>query len=120
MRRHGMRRHGMRKNGKKGRWYISGAVSDNPCYRADFEFAERWLVSAGYRVLNPVKGEKDGKPWDYYLRKDIRKLLRCDGIVMLSGWERSRGARLEHAVALALGYAVKYIDLLTGEIKDYE
>ena len=40
------------------------------------------------------------------MRLGLRGLLDCDEIVMLPGWERSRGARLEHLVAVELGMTV--------------
>ena len=84
---------------KEVRWYISGAVSSDPNYREKFSKAEKELKSSGYKVLNPVKGEKDGKPWSYYLIKDIIKMLRkCRGLVLLPDWRQSTGAQLEKAL----------------------
>lgn len=37
-------------------------------------------------------------------------LAQADGLAMLEGWERSRGARLENTVALALGMPVMDVD----------
>ena len=36
------------------------------------------------------------------MRRDIAALMDCDGIMMLPGWEKSRGALIEHWVALEL------------------
>jgi hypothetical protein len=43
-----------------------------------------------------------------WLRDDIIALSRCDGIVMLPGWEDSWGARAEHAWAEAVGIRVHH------------
>ena len=37
---------------------------------------------------------------------DLWHLMRCDGIYMLDGWQQSKGAKTERAVAEAFGLAV--------------
>lgn len=42
-----------------------------------------------------------------YLRSDLLFMLnRCQGIVLMHGWNTSHGARLEHTVATACGLPV--------------
>lgn len=48
----------------------------------------------------------DVKPYDYYFRHALRILLDCDEVVLLSGWEESRGASVEVKVAQLLGMPV--------------
>jgi len=43
-----------------------------------------------------------------WLRGDLAWLLRCDALIMLHGWEKSRGARLEWAVATECGLQIFY------------
>lgn len=38
-----------------------------------------------------------------YMKPDILALLDCDGVVLLPGWENSRGAKVEVAVAEICG-----------------
>ena len=45
--------------------------------------------------------------WEDYMRDDLTALLTCTHIVMLPGWEQSRGARLEKYVAEHLGMSVE-------------
>lgn len=92
--------------------YISGAVTSDPNFRTKFDKAEKLLYIKGYKPLNPVKGEEDGKDWSYYMKKDIQKLLSCDAIYVLSDWYDSKGARLEINIALELGLEV----ILEGEL----
>ena len=107
-------------NLRKRKWYISGAVSNDPDFRLKFAYAEYQLKSRGFKTLNPVKHEKDGKPWDYYLRKDIRKLTKCDGIILLDDWYESRGARLELKVAIGLGLKVLRFNVFNGELAEWK
>lgn len=65
------------------------------------------LRSKGHEVINPAEVNPDhGTPWGECMKNDIRELLTCDGIAMLKGWEKSRGATLEHHIASALGMPV--------------
>lgn len=86
--------------------YISGAVSSDKNFREKFDRAEKFLQSKGFTVINPVKGEPDGKEWSYYMKKDIMKLLSCDCVYALSDWTKSKGARIEINFALDLGMEI--------------
>lgn len=96
------------------KWYLSGSVSNDSDFRDKFAYAEYQLEKRGFKVLNPVKHEKDGKKWSYYMKKDIRKLTRCQGIILLEGWQNSEGAKLELTIARGLGFEVMEFDCLTG------
>ena len=99
------------------KYYISGKVTGDKDFRKKFQEAEEWLVKHKHKVVNPVKDEADGKEWQYYLKKDLQKLLSCTAIILLNDWEESRGARLEKFVAEELGYEVYYFDELKGIIE---
>lgn len=75
---------------------------------AAFDEAAHHLRTQGYKVANPVEIAKTypGQPDEFYLRKDIQLLMDCDGVVILPGWERSRGAELELLNALRLNIPV--------------
>lgn len=88
--------------------YISGAVSDDENFREKFSKAEKLLLSQGYEVVNPVKDEEDGHTWEYYMRKDIVKLMSCDCIYMLKDWYLSKGAGLELHIAKKLNMERMY------------
>lgn len=68
---------------------------------------------AGHKVINPAELDADvglGHAWDIYLRRDVVALAECNHIVMLPGWEGSKGARLEHHIATELGMEVTYME----------
>lgn len=89
--------------------YISGPVSGLPLgeVRETFAARERALVHAGYKVVNPLERSLqalgEDKTWEEYMAFDVLLLLKCDLINFLQGWEDSRGARLEAAIARKKG-----------------
>ena len=52
-----------------------------------------------------------------YMRTDLLALLSCDAIHMLPGWRESKGATVEHAVAVACGMPVTFAAATDGEAK---
>lgn len=64
----------------------------------------------GKHVINPAEINPDpAAGWQQCMRADIRELVTCDEIVMLQGWENSKGATLEHHIAQTLGLKVIYL-----------
>ena len=94
----------------RGRVYISGPMTGLPGFNfAAFDEAAAVLEAWGWEVENPAeKGIIDGWTWADYLRYDLARLVECDGVVLLPGWEASKGARLEHHVATELGMWIMY------------
>jgi predicted anti-sigma-YlaC factor YlaD len=102
--------------------YISGPIAGYPAFKEVFESAAKYLRFLHFDVVNPVEvppHEHEGEcPPSYtqngvhsaacYLRGDLKALLDCDAILMLSGWENSVGARLEHSVAAHCGLKIYY------------
>ena len=97
--------------------YIAGPITGNANYREDFKAAER-ILSNKYITVNPVKiidefarfmnKPIDDIPYNLILKIVLQKLMECDAIYLLKGWEFSRGAIPEHAVAVALRLEVLY------------
>ena len=92
--------------------YLSGPMTGLPDngYLA-FQVAAERLRSQGVQVISPHEIIPPGAgPWSWaqHMRVDLAALLTADVIVMLPGWEGSRGARLEKTVAEALGLLVDY------------
>lgn len=104
------------------RLYIAGPMTGLPQfnYPAFFE-AEEQLKKLGHVPLNPARNDgetlaeavqeagtidKPAHSWEWYLRRDIPHAVSADGIVVLPGWQKSRGANLEMHIATALGMPV--------------
>jgi hypothetical protein len=87
------------------RVYVSGPMSGIPLHNEPaFTKASKLLREKGYAVVSPseMNGTK-ALTWEEFLIRDLSLLFHCDGIALLPGWEQSRGARLELAVAVKLG-----------------
>ena len=89
--------------------YISGKITNNANYKADFEAAGLALKIAGFQPVNPAEEQlPDGATWADHMRHDIKLLCDCDGIYMLNGWRESAGAKIEHKLARDLGIEIIY------------
>jgi len=88
--------------------YISGPMTGLPELNFPaFHAAADLLRGRGFEVVNPAEINPDpNAAWADCLKQDIRALLDCDGIVMLPGYEGSKGARLELLIAAELGLRV--------------
>lgn len=90
---------------------------------AAFDSAARTLRDCGFIVFNPADGDRDAHPADVFvsatgddaeaaakgfslrdaLAADTQWIAKhADAIALLPGWENSKGARAEHALACAL------------------
>lgn len=104
------------------RLYIAGPMTGLPQFNYPAFFAaEEELLKMGHIPLNPARNDGEtlndavasaGTPsnpthtWEWYLRRDIPHAVSADGIVVLPGWQQSRGATLEMHIATALGMPV--------------
>lgn len=86
--------------------YIAGAITNNPNYKQQFADAEKYLMSLGHAVINPIKN--DGFSYKEYIDMGLCELMRCDAIYLLPGWEKSEGARLEYHYSVTAGVSVIY------------
>ena len=109
------------------RTYIAGKMRGVPLYNFPaFAAAAADLRSQGIEVVSPAEldraqagfdPQKLPKDWDwstlpedFCLRRaaarDIAAILTCDAIHLLPGWQDSKGARAERAVAEWIGLGV--------------
>lgn len=88
--------------------YLSGPITGNPdCENLFLDYEKKYL-NEGYEVVNPVKLNKTGASWNEAMRRDLHELITCDIIVMLPGWQLSKGANIELNLAINLGLEVKF------------
>lgn len=89
------------------------------------------LRSLGYDIINPAElnggadelvacakmtPEELAVHWLYCMRRDVVAVASCDGIALLPGWERSRGANVERTLATGLGLIVAMAADLAQEV----
>jgi len=91
------------------RVYIAGPMTGLPGRNyAAFEHAASRLRAQGHEVVSPAE-INDGLEHEGYaacMKRDILALVECRAIQMLPGWEKSRGACVEHGIARALDMLV--------------
>jgi|SRR5882762_9974746 len=115
--------------------YLAGPMSNIPHFNFPaFNAATLRLRSAGHEVFNPAEcdinrhggidigaenptgcaalaAEKHGFSLRDALADDTAYICKeADAIAMLPGWENSKGARAEHALAFALGHHIIYLN----------
>ena len=88
--------------------YLSGPITGVPDYKSKFAAAGQLLIDAGCVVINPAEMDNvikadGGVPDGVYMNADIRLLEAANAIVLLPGWEESKGARAEWMKAVRLG-----------------
>lgn len=87
------------------RIYIAGPMTGYPELNFPAFHAEAArLRGFGFDVVSPAEvNVPHPGGWELAMRADIAVLVTCDAIAYLPGWEKSRGAQLEHQIAMALG-----------------
>lgn len=84
--------------------YLSGPITGVSNYREKFEkAAEKWS-GGGNKIINPAALDEvlhDGATWGDYMSICMRLLDMAEAVVLLKGWEGSRGANREYGYALA-------------------
>lgn len=104
--------------------YVAGPMTGRPRWNFDaFEEATNDLRAAGFTVWSPheydlEQGFDPDAPVEAFtrddlkaaLRRDLEAVLDVDGIATLEGYEFSKGARAEVALAFAVSTPVRSVD----------
>ena len=109
-----------------GKVYIAGPMTGYANFNKDaFQQAASTLRIAGFSVISPVELDAEegvdyeglntdeyGEDYQSYLGRDLVRFIeaKIDAVVVLEGWEESRGAALEVHVARSLGIPIYNLD----------
>lgn len=112
-------------------YYIAGPMSGIPRFNIPaFDEAARKLREAGFNIVSPAELDDpvtremawnspdgatlndvhpNGESWGDFLARDVKLVAdKVQGVIVLPGWEKSRGARLEVMVALLCEHDLLY------------
>ncbi len=79
-------------------------------------FASGVIQSKGHTPVSPIElAHADPEDYPAVIGTDITALLVCEAVLFLSGWQTSKGCRLEYEAAVIYGKEM-YFDL--DEIKN--
>lgn len=102
---------------RKRVWYLSGPMTGYPEYnfpafaRAANLLRQVTKIVSAHEVDHGIHTGTGSAPYDDYLKGDLIEMMqRCNGIIMLKGWTRSTGAKLEFEVASKLEWPVWFYD----------
>ena len=100
-------------NGKMPVIYLSGPMTELPEFNhPEFNRVTAQLRGMGFTVLNPAENplptdeavrSNDLRFWQHMMRQALRQMLDADVVVLLRGYDTSKGSRLEVAMAMQLG-----------------
>jgi hypothetical protein len=109
-------------------------MSDLPYFNYPaFESAAAILRANGFSIVSPSElddpetraaalanetgsGQSNGHTWGDFLSRDVKIVAdEVNGMILLPGWEKSRGARLEAHVALLCGHS--FLEYASGVVQ---
>jgi hypothetical protein len=109
---------------KENSVYLSGAISGRDWKTAKGHFRSmHYLLEDEYstscrtiamKIVNPACLDEQ-ETWEDYMKIHIPAMIECEAVVMLTGWETSRGAALERMIAHELKMPIYYEEELTWD-----
>lgn len=96
--------------------YLAGPMTGLPDLNFPaFHDTARRLRAAGFEVVSPAELVPDkSTPWNVALRADLIAMLACEGIALMPGWHKSRGATIEHKLASDVGMDIYSAEALAA------
>ncbi len=89
--------------------YIAGKVTGEPIAECTMKFgvAQKKIEAIGFEAINPLAVVGDfNASWEVAMKKCLKALIDCDGVILLPCWQGSRGATIEWQLAKDLGLVI--------------
>lgn len=94
-------------NMKTYKVYVAGRVSSDPNYKEKFSRYCKMIEASStkdikYIAVNPTAQagfEDENLSFYQHIKLDFQHLIKCDIILLTSGWENSKGCNMEYAFA---------------------
>lgn len=88
--------------------YLSGPISGHDLKERfeAFKKVEEKVKALGHEAVNPMVISPPELDYKDCMREDLKALLDCDGIVLMDGWQNSKGCIVEFYVASVCGIQV--------------
>lgn len=101
------------------RLYLSGPITGVDNYRKNFRNAAEGLRRDGYTdIINPAELcavlPPEHTAWEEYMRICMELLDMAEAVILLPGWEQSRGAQREIGYAMAKGLIILEYSAMKG------
>lgn len=79
------------------------------------ELDDKRTFDAAMQSIDGAPGSAGKDTWGDFLARDVKLIAdRVDGLILLPGWEHSRGALLEAFVSILCGHKLMTYSLFTG------
>jgi hypothetical protein len=90
------------------KYYISGPISNKPDYMADFVAMEKFLILKDIEPITPIGIDSafPDRTYDEKLKLCIELMMQANAVVVLDGWQKSKGANIEINLAVQLNMPV--------------
>jgi len=85
--------------------YIAGKVTgvEYQVAQLQFDSAAKYLEALWYVAVSPLDFVHPETTWEEAMKISLNLLIQSDYILMLPGWQDSKGATMEREIAMKLG-----------------